>query len=109
MSNFLQKDCNVLDMHSQWVGDSLIRTVVRHFGKRNKVMIDVTEFAPRHTSKQRAVRVARDAARRVGCTSVDCVNVSDIEIVRSSRNIHTDGPTNTKVRTMTFAFDGIAR
>lgn len=108
MSNYLHKDCNVLSMQSQWVGDSLIRTVVRHFGKRNKVMVDVTEIAPRYTSKQRALRMARDAARKVGCVSVDCLHVSDTEIVRSSRDIHTDEPTNTKIRTMTFAFDGIA-
>jgi hypothetical protein len=105
----MKKDSNIIDMESHWVGDSLIRTVVKHFGRSNKVIVNVTEFAPRYTSKQRAVKEARDAARRVGCTSVDFVNVSDMEIVRASRNIHTDEPTSTRIRTMTFAFDGIAR
>ena len=109
MSKFLQKECNILDMHSEWIGDSLIRTVVRHFGKSNKVMVDVMEFSTRYTSKQRALKTARNAARRVGCTSVDYTLVSDMEIVRSSRNIHTDEPTRTKIRTTTFAFDGLAR
>lgn len=107
MSNFLQKDCNILDMKSQWVGDSLIRTVTRHFGKKNKIMVDVTEFSPGRTSKQRALKAAQEAARRVGCQSVDCSNVCDQEIVRSSRDLHTDEPVKTKVRSMTFAFGGV--
>lgn len=109
MSHFLDKECNIIDLNSQWVGDNLIRTRVRHFGKKNKIMVDVTEIAPHHTSKNRALKAAKEAARRVGCTSVDCLHVSDNEIVRSSRNIHTDEPVRTKVRTMTFAFDGIAQ
>lgn len=107
MSSFLLKDCNILELSSQWVGENLIRTRVRHFGKRNKIMVDVTEIAPRYTSAARALKAAREAARRVGCVSVDCLHVSDHEIIRSSRNIHTDEPVRTKIRTMTFAFDGI--
>ena len=107
MSNFLHKDCNILDMHSQWVGDSLIRTVVRHFGKKNKIMVDVMEFSPKATSKQRALKAAREAARRAGCASVDCMNVSDHETVREYRDLHTDQPVRTRVRSTTFAFDGI--
>lgn len=108
MSNFLHKDCNILDMRSEWVGENLIRTVTRHFGKKNRVMVDVTEIAPHHTSKRRALIAATNAARRVGCTSVDCIHVSDMEIVRSSVKINTEEPVRTKIRTMTFAFDGIA-
>lgn len=107
MSKFLFKDANILDMRSQWEGDSLIRTVTRHFGKKNKVIVDVMEISSKSTSKQRGLKAARDAARRVGCISVDCCNVCDYEIVRNSRDIRTDKPTHTKIRSMTFAFDGL--
>lgn len=107
MSNFLTKSSNIIDVHSQWIGDSLIRTTVRHFGKRNKIMVDVQEISPRHTSKQRATKAAVDAARRVGCTSVDYCNVSDTECIRESRDLHTDKPVRTRVRSMTFAFNGL--
>lgn len=107
MSNFLNKQSYIIDLHSQWVGDSLIRTVTRHFGKKNKIMVDVTEFSPQHTSKERAQRAAKDAARRVGCLSVDCCNVRDDEIIRQSYDLHTNKPVNTKIRTTTFAFDGL--
>lgn len=107
MSKFLQKDCNILDMRSEWVGNSLIRTVVRHFGKKNRVMIDVQEYAPQHTSKQRALKAARDAARRAGCLSVDCITVSDMEIIRKSQRLDSDEPVRTKVRHTSFAFDGL--
>lgn len=106
MSRF--KDCNILDMNSQWVGDSLIRTVVRHFGKKNRIMVDVTEIAPKYTSKSRALKAARDAARRSGCLSVDCISVSDMEIIRQSQRLDSDEPVRTKVRYSSFAFDGIA-
>lgn len=107
MSNFLHKDSHILDLHSQWVGDSLIRTVTRHFGKKNKIMVDVMEFSPKATSKRRALNAAREAARRAGCLSVDCSSVSDSEIVRQYRDLHTDQPVRTRVRSTTFAFDGI--
>lgn len=107
MSNFLYKDSHIIDLNSQWVGDSLVRTVTRHFGKKNKIMVDVTEISRGRTSKKRAMDAARQAARRVGCTSVDCSNVRDSEIVRESMDIRTDEPTRTNIRTMTFAFDGI--
>jgi hypothetical protein len=108
MSKFLQKESNILDMHSEWVGESLIRTVTRHFGKKNKIMVDVMEFSPKATSKKRALHAATNAARRVGCVSVDCCNVGDTEIVRQYRDIHTDKLTRTRIRSMTFAFDGVA-
>lgn len=99
---------NIIDMRSQWIGEhSLIRTVTRHVGKRNRIIVDVTEISSRSTSRLRARKAATEAARRVGCPSVDCLNLSDQEIVRDSRNIHTDKLCRTKVRTMTFAFDGI--
>lgn len=107
MSKFLFKDANILDMRSQWEGDSLIRTVTRHFGKPNKIMVDVMEISPKSTSKQRALKAARDAARRVGCLSVDCCNVCDHEIVRNSQRLDSDEPVRTRVRSMTFAFDGL--
>ena len=107
MSSFLTKESRILDMHSQWVGESLIRTVTRHFGKKNKIMVDVMEISPKHTSKERALKAARDAARRVGAAGVDCSIVSDQEIVRESRNLHTNEPVKTKVRSMTFAFEGV--
>ena len=107
MSNFLDKDCNIIDLSSQWVGENLIRTRVRHFGKKNKIMVDVTEIAPRHTSRERALKAAREAARRAGCVSVDCIHVAENEIIRSSFKIDTDEPVRTKIRTTTFAFDGI--
>lgn len=107
MMQRLPKDCNIIDMNSQWVGDSLIRTVVRHFGKKNRIMVDVQEIAPQHTSRQRAIKAARDAARRAGCLSVDCISVSDMEIVRQSLRLDSDEPVRTKVRSSTFAFDGL--
>lgn len=104
----MSKAGNIIDMRSQWVGDhSLIRTVTRHVGKRNRIIVDVTEISSRSTSRLRAKKAATDAARLAGCPTVDCVNLSDNEIVRDSRNIHTDKPCRTKIRTMTFAFDGI--
>lgn len=109
MSDFLLKDCNILSLSSEWVGENLIRTRVRHFGKRNKIMVDVWEIAPRHTSAKRALKAARDAARKVGCVSVDCLHVSDHEIIRVSQKLDTDEVVRTKIRTMTFAFDGIAQ
>lgn len=108
MSNFLLKDCNILLLHSEWAGENLIRVRVRHFGKRNKVMVDVWEIAPKHTSAARALKAARAAARKVGCISVDCLHVSDQEIVRVSQKLDSDEVVRTKIRTMTFAFDGIA-
>lgn len=107
MSKFLHKDVNILDMHSQWVGDSLIRTVARHFGKKNRIMVDVTEIAPKHTSKERAAKAAKEAARRAGCLSVDCITVSDMEIIRKSQRLESDETVRTKIRTSTFAFDGL--
>lgn len=108
MSNFLDKDCHILDMHSEWVGDSEMRVRVRHFGKKNRIMVDVTELAPHHTSKIRAAKVATSAARKVGVPNVDFVTVSDFETVRVSYRIHSDNTkVRTKVRSMTFAFDGI--
>lgn len=100
---------NIIDMQSQWTGTSLIRTVTRHVGNRNKIMVDVMEISEKSTSKLRALKAATDAARRVGCVSVDCCNVRDQEIVRESRNVHTDRLTKTRVRSMTFAFDGLAQ
>lgn len=107
MSNYLTKNANILDMQSQWVGDSLIRTVTRHFGKKNKIVVDVTEISPQHTSKQRARQAAINAARRVGCSSVNYIQLNDQIITRKSRNLHTDEPVGTRVRSMTFAFDGV--
>lgn len=102
------KSENIIDIKSQWFGEhSLIRTVTRQIGKRNRIIVDVTEISSRSTSKLRARKAATDAARRVGCPSVDCLNLSDHEIIRDSRNIHTDEPCRTRIRTMTFAFDGI--
>lgn len=110
MSNFLDKDCNILSLHSEWVDDSEMRIRVRHFGKKNRIMVDVTELSPKHTSKQRALKVARDAARKVGVPSVDCIPVSDFEFVRKSCKLDENfTPTRTTVRQMTFAFDGIVK
>ena len=90
MSKFLQKNANIIDMKSQWVGDSLIRTVTRHFGNRNKIMVDVTEISSSSTSKLRAKKAATEAARRVGCLSVDCCNLRDDETIREYRDLYTD-------------------
>lgn len=103
----MNKNHNVIDMHSQWVGKSLIRTVTSRYGRKNKIVVEVTEISSSSTSKLRAFKAATEAARRVGCTSVDCNNLSDYEIVRESRNIHTDKPCRTKIRSMTFAFDNV--
>lgn len=103
----LHRQGSIVDMKSQWVGESLIRTVTRHVGKKNKILVEVTEYAPRHTSKRRASKLAMEAARRVGCPSVDSITLSDQEIVRESRNLHTDEPVRTKIRSTTFAFDGV--
>lgn len=107
MSKFLLKDANIIDMHSQWIGESLLRVVVRHFGKKNRIMVDVQEFTAKRTSKARALKVATQAARRVGCASVDCITVSDMEFFRKSRRIETNEEVKTSVRHITFAFDGI--
>lgn len=103
----MNKNHRVIDMHSQWVGKSLIRTVTSKYGKKNKIVVEVTEISEVATSKLRALKAATEAARRVGCTSVDCNNLSDQEIVRESRNLHTDKLCRTRIRSMTFAFDGI--
>ena len=107
MTTIRNRNGEIIDLRSQWVGDSLIRTVTRQFGKRNKIMIDVMEYAPQHTSKKRALKAARDAARRVGCVSVDCTSVADNEIVRQAKRLNGE-QVITKIRSTTFAFDGIA-
>ena len=103
----MNRNAKVIDMHSQWIGESLIRTVTRHVGKKNKIVVDVTEFTPHATSKRRAYIVASEAARRVGCSSIDAVSLSDTETVRESHDLHTNEPTRTNVRTVSFAFDGV--
>lgn len=105
MKNNLYKKSLIIDMKSQWVGESLVRVVTRKVGNRDKILVDVTEHAPETTSRKTAQRLAMEAARRVGCGSVDSVTLSDQEIVRRSFKINTDEPVSTKVRTMTFAFD----
>lgn len=107
MAAIRNRNGEIIDLRSQWVGDSLIRTVTRQFGKRNKILIDVMEYAPRHTSKKRALSAAREAARRVGCVSVDCTSVSDNEIVRQAKRLNGEQAT-TKIRSTTFAFGGVA-
>lgn len=107
MNYRMTKQSGILDIYSQWVGESLIRTTVRQLGKKNKIVVDVQEIAPRHTSKQRAAKAAMDAARRVGCMSVDYSNVSDTETIRKSHRLDTDELVRTKVRTMTFVFNGL--
>lgn len=107
MSNFLLKDANIIEMRSEWMGDSLMRVIVRHFGKKNRIMIDVQEFTPKRTSKARALKIAVDAARRAGCSSVDCITVSDMEFFRKSKKLDTDEDVKTSIRYTTFAFDGI--
>ena len=109
MSKFTRSRENILDMHSQWVGESFIRTVVRHYGKKKRIMVDVMEYSPKYTSKQRGFAAAKEAARRVGCSTVDCCNVRDDEIVRVSQRLDSDEPVRTKIRSMSFAFDGIAQ
>lgn len=96
----------IIDMKSQWVEDSLIRTVTRHYGHRNRIVVDVTEYAPQQTSKRRVLKVASEAARRVGCSSVDCITLSDEETTRNSFKINTNEPVSTKIRNTTFVFDG---
>lgn len=104
----LVKNYRIIDMHSQWVSSSLIRTVTRQLTAANKVLVEVQEISDKGTSKQRALRAARDAARRVGCLSVDCCIVADMEMVKHSYDLHSEKPVRTKVRTSTFVFSGIA-
>lgn len=104
----LHKGGTVLALNSEWMGDSLIRTVTRQFGNSSsKILVDVTEISAKSTSKQRALKAAIAAARRVGCSSVDCVKISDNEIIRNSFDLQTNNPVRTKVRSITFAFSGV--
>lgn len=98
---------SIFELHSEWVNGSLIRTITRQVGKKNKILVDVIEVSEKSTSKQRALNAAIAAARRVGCVSVDCTKISDNEIVRNSFDLHTDRPVKTKVRSITFAFSGV--
>lgn len=106
MSKFLDKDANILDLRSEWIGSSELRIRTRHFGKKNRIMIDVTELSPKYTSRQRATKVARDAARRVGA-SADYIIVAEYETFRLSQRLDSEQVFRTRVRNTTFAFDGI--
>ena len=106
MSKFLEKDCNIIGLHSEWIGGSELRVRTRHFGKKNRIMIDVQELSPKETSRQRATKVARDAARRVGA-SADYIVIAEYETLRLSQRLDSDKVYRTKVRNTTFAFDGI--
>ena len=107
MSKFLDKDSNILELHSEWIGGSEMRIRVRHFGNKNRIMIDVTELSPKQTSRQRATKVARDAARRVGAASTDYIIVAEYETFRLSQRLDSEQVFKTRVRNTTFAFEGI--
>ena len=53
---------SVVDMRSEWIGDSLMRAIVRRH--ENKFVIEVMELTEARTSKQRAVDFARTMARK---------------------------------------------
>lgn len=104
MANFLDKDQNLLTLHSEFVGDSWVRVRVRNYGKdSNKILVDVTEYTCHRTSMARALRIARQEARKVNVSSMDCSLIRDDEIDRKATK-----PDGTKVaihiRQTCFAF-----
>jgi hypothetical protein len=106
MTKFLEKECNIIGLHSEWIGGSELRVRTRSFGSKNRIMIDVLELSPKETSKARATKVARAAAKLVGA-SADYIIVAEYETCKFSQRLDSDKVYRTKVRHTTFAFGGI--
>lgn len=80
----------LVEFHSEWVGDSWMRVAAKKIGKdgeNKKLSITVTEMTETQTSKKRAAKVACEAARRLGVPSVDHVLLHDYETSRETENL----------------------
>lgn len=105
MNSFLDRDQNLLALHSEFVQDSFVLVKVRNYGKGSiKTLVDITEFTRHRTSKARARKIACEQARKVGVVSMDYSVIRDDEIDRKVAMI---GGTQTvvHVRQSCFAFD----
>ena len=96
----------LVEFHSEWIDDSWMRVSVKKIGKETdnkKLSITVTEMTAARTSKKRAVKMACEAARRLGVPSVDHVLLHDYESVRKTQTF--EGETlSTNVRQTVFVF-----
>lgn len=96
----------LIGLHSEFVGKSEMRVKTRRVGNSAVVMVDVTELGP-STSKRRAEKAARDAARLAGIASTGHA-IFDYETSRSANRLDPRGyaiPTAPiRVRNMSFAF-----
>src|ERR1700751_1510693 len=98
----------IISMASQFIGDSQFQVVVRFHGRRNKIMVDVTEITCHRTSKARAFRVARQHAEKVGIASADSSIISDVQSERKATRLD-DTPVAVQIRRICLAFAGVSR
>jgi hypothetical protein len=107
MNNFLDREQNLLALHSEFLEDSYLHVRVRNHGngrRTPKILVDVTEFGHR-TSMARALLVARQQARIVGVRSMDCSILRDNEIERKVMRAYTGILGPIRIRQTCFAFE----
>jgi hypothetical protein len=94
-------------MGSEFIDDSQLHVRVRYHGKRDKLMVDVTEITRHRTSKARAGKAARNRVKPYGVSSMDYSIICDTQYDRKVTLL--DGTKSVvHIRHMCFAFAGIS-
>ena len=104
MNNFIDRDVNLLALHSEWQDDSYMRVRVRNYGKGStRILVDITEMTGHRTSKARARKLACVMAEKFNVSSPGSL-IRDDEIERKASRL--DGSkVIVRIRTTCFAFD----
>jgi hypothetical protein len=104
MTSFLDRDQNLLRLHSEFVGDSQLRVRVRNYGRGSKkILVDVMELTYHRTSMARA--------RKIACAQASMFDISSFGSLIRDNEIDKkvtmwDGTkTVVRVRQTCFAFE----
>lgn len=92
----------IIDLRSEWIGDSLMRATVRQY--ENRFVVEVMELTEKRTSKKRAADFALQVAQsQEGTLSAKHFLLNDAEIDRKGERL--DGSkVLTRVRNTNFLF-----
>lgn len=80
MSAITNHESRLIGLHSEWIEKSQMRIQTRKLEDTNKIVVEVWELTYGKTSKARSLSCARKAARNHPIVSVDCVQLTDVEI-----------------------------